>query len=158
MMKIKILSILLVSLGLLQSFGHITGNKTVKSIGLVTVASPLPIVFTQQKGFLETFALDFTLHYIENDQDKHIKITPELYAQLDKPYNYRNVLGAAISYGPILPKELVDSVLNYAFISPGVLSKSFHLGDIENASLELRSKTKNENKNYILPIGVQDDK
>jgi len=154
-MKIKILSVLLVSLGLLQSFGHITGSKTIKNLGLITVASPLPIVFTQQKGFLETFALDFTLVYDENDQKKRIKITPELYAQLDKPYNYRNVLGAAISYGPMLPKELVDSVLGYAFISPGVLSKAFHLGELKNASLELHSKTKNENKHYTLPIGEQ---
>ena len=157
-MKIKILSILLVCLGLMQSLGHITGSKTIKSLGLITVASPLPIVFTQQTRFLETFALDFTLVYVENNKEKRIKITPELYSQLDKPYNYRNVLGAAISYGPMLPKELVGSVLNYAFISPGVLSKAFHLGELKNASLVLRSKTKNENKLYTLPIGVQDDK
>ena len=156
-MKLKILSILLVGMGLLQALGHITGNKTIKNLGLITVASPLPIVFTQQKGFLETFALDFTLVYEKNNKEERIKITPELYAQLDKPYNYRNVLGAAISYGPILPKELVVSVLNYAFITPGVLSKAFHLGDIKNASLELHSKTKNENKNYVLPIGANDD-
>jgi len=152
-MKIKILSILLVCVGLIQSLGHITGSKTIKSVGLITVASPLPIVFTQQKGFLETFALDFTLIYIENNKEKRIKITPELYSQLDKPYNYRNVLGAAISYGPVLPKALVASVLEYAFIEPAVLSNAFHLGDLTHASLELRSKTKNVNKLYILPIG-----
>lgn len=154
-MKIKIFSILLVCIGLIQSLGHITGNKTIKNLGLVTVASPLPIVFTQQKGFLETFALEFTLVYEEENKVKHIKITPELYAQLDKPYNYRNVLGAAISYGPILPKELLNSVLDYAFISPGVLSSAFNLGDMKNASLELHSKTKNQNKFYSLPIGEQ---
>lgn len=152
-MKIKILSILLVFIGLLQSLGHISGNKTIKQLGLITVASPLPIVFTQQKGFLETFALDFTLVYEEDKQKKNIKITPELYAKLDKPYNYRNVLGAAISYGPILPKELVASVLNYAFITPGVLSTAFQLGELQNASLELRSKTKGVTKMYALPIG-----
>ncbi|MBT8348118.1 MAG: hypothetical protein HKP62_01560 [Sulfurovum sp.] len=157
-MKIKILSLLLVFVGLIQSLGHITGNKTIKQLGLITVASPLPIVFTHQKGFLETFALDFTLVYEKGTKEERIKITPELYAQLDKPYNYRNVLGAAISYGPILPKELVGSVLDYAFITPGVLSKSFHLGEIKNASLELHSKTKNENKNYVLAIGEEDDK
>jgi len=152
-MKLKILSILLVCVGLIQSLGHITGNKAIKSIGLITVASPLPIVFTQQKGFLETFALDFTLVYEKDKQKTSIKITPELYAKLDKPYNYRNVLGAAISYGPILPKELVASVLNYAFITPGVLAKAFELGDLKSAHLELRSKTKNVHKYYSLPIG-----
>ncbi|MBT8343571.1 MAG: hypothetical protein KJO45_02525, partial [Sulfurovum sp.] len=102
---------------------------------------------------LETFALDFTLVYEQDKQKKNIKITPELYAKLDKPYNYRNVLGAAISYGPILPKELVSSILNYAFITPGVLSTAFQLGELKNASLELRSKTKGVEKMYALPIG-----
>lgn len=156
-MRIKVFSILLVCIGLLQSVGYIIGNKTIKSLGLITVASPLPIVFTQQKGFLETFALEFTLVYEEDNQEKRINITPELYAQFDKPYNYRNILGAAIAYGPILPKELVSSILNYAFITPGVLSKAFNLGSIKHASLELHSKTKDENRYYVLPIGEQDE-
>ena len=32
-------------------------------------------------------------------------VTPQVYANFDEPYNYRNVLGAAISYGAILPKR-----------------------------------------------------
>ena len=152
-MKIKILSTLLALLGLIQSFGHLVGSTTIKQIGLITVASPLPIVFTQQKGFLETFASDFTLVYTEQGTQKRLKITPELYSKLDKPYNYRNVLGAAISYGPILPEPLVKSVLGYAFVEPAVLSKAFGLGVLKNAHLELTSKTKGVNKHYILPIG-----
>jgi len=152
-MKIKILSILLVMIGLLQSVGYLLGNKTIKQLGVMTVASPLPIVFTQQKGFLETFASEFTLVYEEVGVTKSIKITPELYSKLDKPYNYRNVLGAAISYGPVLPKPLVKSILEYAFVYPAVLSKTFGLGTLHNAYIELRSKTKGVNKRYILPIG-----
>ena len=52
----------LVLLGLLQIIGFATGQKWLKGIGQVSVASPLPIVFTEQKG-CETFALDFTLEY-----------------------------------------------------------------------------------------------
>jgi len=150
-MKLKILSILLVGIGLLQALGHITGNKTIKNLGLITVASPLPIVFTQQKGFLETFALDFTLVYEKDDKEERIKITPELYAQLDKPYNYRNVLGAAISYGPILPKELVVSVLNYAFITPGVLSKAFHWVILKMPLWSFTAKQKMKTKTTFYP-------
>ena len=155
-MKIKILSTLLVLLGLVQSVGHLMGNKTIKSIGLISVASPLPIVFTQQKGFLETFALDFVLVYEEDEVEKKIKITPELYAKLDKPYNYRNVLGAAISYGPVLPKELVSSILDYAFIEPASVSKMFGIGKMKKACIELSPKTKNVNKKYILNIGEKE--
>jgi len=150
---LNILAILLVMVGLLQSFGHVTGSKTVKQLGMLTVASPLPIVFTEQKGFLETFASEFTLVYSKNGEEQRVKITPELYAKLDKPYNYRNVLGAAISYGPILPKPLVESVLSYAFISPAPLSKVLGIGNLSHAYIELRSKTKGVNKTYRLPIG-----
>ena len=152
-MKTKILSILLVLVGLLQSIGYVTQSKTLRQLGLLSVASPLPIVFTEQKGFLETFALDFNLVYEEAEGEKNIQITPALYAKLDKPYNYRNVLGAAISYGPILPKELVNSVLGYAFVSPATVSKAFGLKQMSNARIELTSKTKNVDKKYILSIG-----
>jgi uncharacterized membrane protein len=154
-MKLTILSSLLIFVGLLQSFGYVLGNKTIKQLGLITVASPLPIVFTQQKGFLETFALDFTLVYEKDGKEERLKITPELYAKLDKPYNYRNVLGAAISYGPILPKPLAKSVLDYAFVEPAVLSKAFHLGALKKVHLELNSKTKGVNKQYILDLGEE---
>ena len=152
-MKMKTLSTLLVLVGLLQSIGYVIQSKTIKQLGLLTVASPLPIVFTEQKGFLETFALDFSLRYEENGIEKSIKITPTLYAKLDKPYNYRNVLGAAISYGPIFPKELVASVLGYAFVSPATVSKAFGIKEMQNAKIELSSKTKNVNKKYILNLG-----
>lgn len=155
-MRVKILSILLVLVGLMQSIGFIIDSKSIKQLGAVTVASPLPIVFTQQKGFLETFASEFTLVYNEKGKQIRVPITPELYSKLDKPYNYRNVLGAAISYGPILPKPLVDSVLNYAFVTPGEVSKAFGLGVLKEAHIELRSKTKGVDKTYILPLGGHD--
>ena len=153
---LNVLAILLVMVGLLQSFGHVTGSKTVKQLGMLTVASPLPIVFTEQKGFLETFASEFTLVYSKKGEEQRVKITPELYAKLDKPYNYRNVLGAAISYGPILPKPLVESVLSYAFLSPAPLSKALGISEPSHAYIELRSKTKGVNKTYRLTIGDKD--
>ena len=153
---VNILSILLVLVGLLQSVGHVTGSKALKQLGMLTVASPLPIVFTEQKGFLETFASEFTLVYEVQGKEKRVPITPELYAKLDKPYNYRNVLGAAISYGPILPEPLVSSVLNYAFISPAPLSKALGIQDLTYAYIELKSKTKGVDKTYTLNIGDKD--
>jgi len=152
----NILAILLVTAGLLQSLGHLTGSKTLKQLGMLTVASPLPIVFTEQEGFLETFASEFTLVYSKEGKEQRVKITPELYAKLDKPYNYRNAIGAAISYGPILPKPLVESVLSYAFISPAPLSKALGISELNHAYIELKSKTKGVSKSYRLPIGDED--
>ena len=93
----KILSILLVIIGLLQFFGHITGLKVFKQVGLVTVASPL------------------------------------------------------------LPKKIVASVLDYAFIKPATMTKAFGLEHFEHAHIKLESKTKGVNKTYYLPIGVPHD-
>ena len=153
---VNILSIVLIIVGLLQSVGHVTGSKILKQLGMLTVASPLPLVFTEQKGFLETFASEFTLVYEVQGQEKRVPITPELYAKLDKPYNYRNVLGAAISYGPILPEPLVSSVLNYAFVSPAPLSQALGIVNLRYAYIELKSKTKGVDKTYTLNIGDKD--
>ena len=47
-------------------------------------------------------------------QGHSLLVTPEVYARLQGPYNRRNVYGAALSYGPVLPPELRDPVMRYA--------------------------------------------
>lgn len=80
---------------------------------MVSASSPLPIVFTEVRG-VETFTNDFFLSW-KNDQGKmeQLKITPELYSKFKGPYNRRNIYGAAISYGPILPEKLWKPILTY---------------------------------------------
>ncbi|CAA6810355.1 MAG: Unknown protein [uncultured Campylobacterales bacterium] len=151
-MKIKVLSLLLVILGLIASFGHIVKNDTIKGIGLLTVASPLPIVFTQHKG-METFAWDFSIVYKEGNFIKELQITPEIYSKFNQPYNYRNVVGAAFAYAPILPKNLVKSVLDYSFVDPAPLSKTFGLTQFKLSHIKLMSKTKNKKMIYTTKIG-----
>ena len=56
----------LVLVGLLQFIGFATQQKWLEGIGKVTVASPLPIVFTEQKG-VETFAFEFHLAYRDSE-------------------------------------------------------------------------------------------
>jgi len=123
------LRLLLVAIGLLQVIGFATGQKWLNGIGQITVASPLPIVFTEQKG-CETFALDFSIEYEdENGGRGLIPVTPQVYANFDEPYNYRNVLGAAISYGAILPEKIWRPILEFAFINPGTIGRTFIVFD-----------------------------
>ena len=123
------LRILLIALGLLQIIGFATGQKWLKGIGQLTVASPLPIVFTEQKG-CETFALDFSIEYEDESGGRGlIPVTPQVYANFDEPYNYRNVLGAAISYGAILPEKIWRPILEFAFINPGTIGRTFIVFD-----------------------------
>ena len=149
----EVLSIFLVLIGLIQSFGYVTGQPWLKGIGVMTVSSPLPIVFTEQKG-LETFANDFFLEYEDKKgKQQSIQLTSALYKKLNAPYNYRNVLGAAISYGPVLPKAVVDSVLVHSFQNPGNISLALGLEvPLKNASIVIKTETKDRNKTYILKI------
>ena len=79
------LRLLLVAIGLLQVIGFATGHKWLKGIGQITVASPLPIVFTEQKG-CETFALDFSIEYEdENGSRGLIPVTLKFMQILTNP-------------------------------------------------------------------------
>ena len=143
----------MVGIGLLQIIGFATGQKWLKGIGQITVASPLPIVFTEQKG-CETFALDFSIEYEDETGSRGlVPVTPQVYANFDEPYNYRNVLGAAISYGAILPEEIWKAVLTYAFIEPGEVGRAFNLETpLRKVTVQLDSRTKGKKNIWRLPV------
>lgn len=119
-LKTAIVTIFLVALGSLQMAGDLMEIPALKGLGLATVASPAPKVFTAQKGF-ETYANKFFIEYINNEGNQaSIEITPKIYQRLKGPYNRKNIFGAATSYGPVLiqnPKTepMLTSVLKYAF-------------------------------------------
>jgi len=147
------LRILLVFLGFFQMAGFVAQNHKLKGLGLLTVASPLPIVFTEVKG-IETFAHDFYLEF-ENEAGKKesFLITPHLYKKFRAPYNYRNVVGAAISYGPLLPEPVWRSVLEFVFLNPGTLAKSLGLHPpLKNARIHLKTKTQGRDDSWTLNI------
>lgn len=145
MKKLKlrnILYLLLIFLGLLQSFGHIFQSISFKGIGAASVASPLPIVFTRVRG-VETFASEFSVDYLTKDSVQHrLEITPEVYSRLSGPYNRRNVYGAAFAYGPLMPFELRHRVYHFGLCSPGTLLKDFGINEkISEATIHIKSKT-----------------
>lgn len=111
----KVLYVLVISIGLIQTVGYILGNKTLRGLGMATCSSPLPIVFTEVKG-VETFASDFFVQFTDDKgAQQRVQITPSMYSKLKGPYNRRNIYGAAIAYGPVLNKDLLASILNYGF-------------------------------------------
>ena len=106
--------------GFTQIIGYGTGSKTLRGLGATFAASPLPLVFTRVKG-VETFASYFDVHYRLEDGSEHkVRITRELYSRLGGAYNWRNVYGAAMAYGPVLPPRIRDSVLRHGFCSGGL--------------------------------------
>lgn len=101
-------AVFLVALGTAQIIGDISGLTGLKAIAAATGASPAPKVFSAVRG-IETYSTRF---YVEQG-GRRTELTPEVYSRMRGPYNRRNVYGAALSYAPVLPAELRDSVLRY---------------------------------------------
>ena len=119
-MKRAAASILLV-LGLLQMTGdlleqHVSRpiGRLLKGVAAATTASPAPKVFSVAHG-LETYSTRFFVEWTDrHGVRRSLLVTPEVYSRLHGPYNRRNVYGAALAYGPVLPAELRDPVMRYA--------------------------------------------
>lgn len=143
----RFLYILIITTGLLQVMGYLTNIKMIRNLGMATASSPLPIVFTEIKG-VETFASDFFIQYTDtNEIRKEIKITPEIYSKLKGPYNRRNIYGAAISYGPVLKKELWQAVFNYGLCRQ-VLQEEMEL-PLSGKKYSIKVKTKTSGRSDV---------
>jgi hypothetical protein len=146
----------LVALGLVQMVGYGVGSRAVRGLGAASVASPLPIVFSDVRG-LETFASDFVLEVTTKAGVRRFEVTPSLYERFGGPYNRRNVYGAAISYGPILPAPLWQSVLRYAFCAPGTLAHDLGVGDgVEAAEVLVTTGTRGRTGAWKLGVTCGD--
>jgi len=146
----KILYYLIIIIGFLQTIGYLTKIKMIRDLGVVTAASPLPIVFTEVEG-VETFASDFYLQWTNSNNEKEeVQITPALYSKLKGPYNRRNIYGAAIAYGPVLPGKIWDPILNYGLCND-ILENELEIPiDKENFSLFIKTRTEGRDDEWTL--------
>jgi hypothetical protein len=111
----------LLVLGLLQMTGDLVERfvnepvgRGLKGLGAASTASPAPKVFSSVRG-LETYSTRFYMEWTDQDGAAvSLLLTPELYHRMGGPYNRRNVYGAALAYGPVLPANLRDPVLRYS--------------------------------------------
>lgn len=148
----KILQFALVGLGLLQILGFLFQSPALRGLGAMTAASPLPIVFTDVRG-VETFASEFTIVWQTTTGRDSLLITPAVYARMGGPYNWRNVYGAAISYGPVLPDSVWRSILSHGLCGDAELARHFGIDEpILHASVLIRTKTAGRNDNWILDV------
>lgn len=113
-MKATVPAIVLTLLGLAQMAGDLLGLRALKGVAAATSASPAPKVFSAVRGF-ETYSTRFSLEWTDASGATHsVPITSELTAHFQGPYNRRNVYGAALAYGPVMPRELRDPVMAFA--------------------------------------------
>lgn len=108
----------LFALGVVQMAGDLAGFRPLSGIGAATMASPAPRVFSAVRGY-ETYTTRFFLEWQDPDprgsrEVARLELTSDVYARLRGPYNRRNIYGAVLSYGPVLPPPLRDPVLRHA--------------------------------------------
>jgi hypothetical protein len=133
-------AVFLVVLGLLQMTGDLLeryvwepAGRALKGVGAATTVSPAPKVFSSVKG-LETYSTRFYVEWTDRAGVAHsLRITPELYARLRGPYNRRNVYGAALAYGPVLPDRLREPVMRYALCGDAPLLRELGIDPAEIA-------------------------
>lgn len=107
-------AVILLVLGLMQMAGDVFQVPALRGLGAASAASPAPKVFSAVRG-LETHSTRFFVEWLDSDgQRQSLEITPEVNARLKGPYNRRNVYGAALAFGPVLPAELRDPVMRYS--------------------------------------------
>lgn len=145
------LAVGLILLGFMQMVGFLTGVRALRGIGAASVASPLPLVFTEVRGW-ETFASRFTVEYETAAGRGEIEITPAVYRRLRGPYNWRNVYGAALAYGPVLPEAMSQAVLTQGFCrSP--LPGSFGIAaPIRRARVRIATKTRGRDDVHTIAV------
>ncbi len=106
---------------LLEKYVHAPAGRALKGVAAATTASPAPKVFSSVHG-LETYSTRFFLEWTDRAGTEHaLQLTPEIYGRIRGPYNRRNVYGAALAYGPVLPENLRDPVMRYAVCGKAVL-------------------------------------
>ena len=133
----------------LEKLGMSSIGKVFRGVGLVSTASPLPLVFSAHDE-LETFAQTYTvtLHWTSDSthRSQRIDIDASVYGKVEGSYNRRNIYGAAFSHGPVIARksgtELINAVLSYGLCQPGTLLREFGL-DGNPTYFEVESRPNN---------------
>jgi hypothetical protein len=130
----------LLIVGLSQMAGDLLRVDALKGIGAATAASPAPKVFSAVRG-LETFSTRFFLKWTgANGKANTLELTPQIYARLRGPYKRRNVYGAVLAYGPVLPPGLRDPVMRYALTGEAPLLREIGINPSDVRNVRVRYK------------------
>jgi len=138
-------AVALLALGLVQMAGDLSGSAPLRGIGAATMASPAPKVFSAVRGY-ETYSTRFFLEWRDagggGGAPFALELSSAIYARLGGPYNRRNIYGAALSYGPVLPPALRDPVLRYALCGERPLLRELGIDRGPGLRLALRFETR----------------
>lgn len=160
----NILCILLLGIGMLQPMGYLFDNPKMRGLGLITVASPCPLVFSAYNG-VETYSTSFHINLfkeMDKEIDHSLEVTKEFYSLIEGPYNRRNIIGVLFSHSAFFkdPKliKLRDHLLNYLICHDGLDLKRY-LPNIQNISYaEISVHSNTQNQTWEIPVHCISDK
>ncbi len=140
---------MLLAIGSTQFIGSALHSTRLRNFGAATVMAPMPQSLGDNMG-LETFASEFTLGYWEPNGTEHsLKITPELFAQVEGPYARRAMYYNALAFAPRLPDALWTPVLCFGLGKKGPLRRELGLRpEQRDLTLSIRTHTRGRNDSW----------
>ena len=147
-MKRKIATILIGTIACLQIAGHLIGSRTLRGLGLATGIAPYPKVFCEANGY-EPFAATFEL---TGSNEEKIALTAERYADLEGPYQRRNVYGAALAYAPGLPEDLRNHLFEKILTDNFTLAHELGLTEIRDPEIIITPREGETPSCYHYPL------
>ena len=146
----------------MSTMGLIFNSSTIKGIGITSVASPLPFVFSAYNG-IETFSTNFEFNIETELSNSTVIMNNKLYNNLKGPYNRKNVLGISLSYGPFFTDssliKIRNQILHWGLCKKNLIEEFGIKLDspIKKTNIKIKSKTKgNENKKWNIIIECLD--
>ena len=138
-MRIKILTLILVTIGLSQILGHILNVRSLISLGRLTGASPFPHVFSSIKGH-EYWARAYSIHLFYRDgTTQKIGITSEQFNKIRGNHLIKMSYALSLSLFPIL-EGIGEGIWKYGLCGAGPVFRDLGLkGDLERIKIETYS-------------------
>lgn len=148
----RIAAAVILLVGSLQMVADLAGWTKLKGLAAATMISPAPKVFSAHQGY-ETFSTAFFLELTDSSGAvRSERVSSQRYAGVLGPYNRRNVYGAALAYGPVLPPELRDPVMRYALCGERPLLRELGLDPAAVRDVRVRFVTR-DGKTIVIPAG-----
>jgi hypothetical protein len=111
-----------VLVGVSQPLGHALGWPGLRNLGMVSGASPLPLVFNAVNGYeywAATYKLDLQL---AQGEWRSLAVDSATFAGLPGPHRFHMVLTFPFMAGPILPERFWTGLLQYGLCHSGPLA------------------------------------
>ncbi len=126
----SVLCVLLVVLGLVQSYGRLTGHDTIKNWAFGMAASPLPEVFGGYRGHEPMSHLHFLAPYFYDGSQKFIPLDRKnaygAYSQWAHITRF-GPYGAVVSWLPIMDHTISASIMKQGLCRGGPFARRYGL-------------------------------